>query len=54
MELLLLTRGDMQYCDDFIKTKLNFDVSHLKSMIEELEAPTKCKLRCEYLCLKSM
>ena len=53
MELLLLTRGDLQYCDDFIKTRLNFDVSHLKSTIEEIEAPTKCKLWHECVCLLS-
>ena len=37
MELLLLPREDLCYCDKFLQSKVEFDVSHLRSLIEQLQ-----------------
>lgn len=37
MELLLLPREDLCYCENFLQSKVEFDVSHLQSLIERLK-----------------
>ena len=43
MELLLLPREDFCYCDLYLQTKIDVDVSHLQSLIEQLKLNLKSK-----------
>ena len=56
MELLLLPREDLGYCDKFLKSKVNLDVSHLQSLIEQLKPDSflteeRKKFHFVYLCV---
>ena len=47
MELLLLPREDLCYCENFLQYKVEFDVSHLQSLVEQLNPDSFFKDECK-------
>ena len=49
MELLLLSHEDLCYCEKFLQSKVEFDMSHLRSLIEGLKPDSFFSDECKNL-----
>lgn len=53
MELLLLPREDLCYCEKFLQYKVEFDVSHLQSLVKQLNPDSFFKEECKNFFIKA-